>query len=109
MKFTHPTIKISDSPEQVFNLEPYDADCWIDFQTINLQEIEVPPTPMDVISILYNNEILNGSALYFTQCYNLTSLLYNIWDAGLVFDTEHVLGIDGLNTTFMTNFRPNLT
>lgn len=59
-------LLMTDSVSQIFQTEPYDKECWIQFQVIDLTEIEFPANTNDVITIWYSNPIL-GEAIYFVS------------------------------------------
>lgn len=80
---------MTDNLDQAFNSVEFDSDEWLQFQLIDLKEMEFPNTIGDVISIWYKNSLL-GECLYFSPTDYTVDIIKLITKYKLEYETEEL-------------------
>lgn len=82
-------IPMTESLEQVFNIEPLDLDCWTVFSISNgLKELNYTKNSSDCISITYNFK--GDDNLYFIKMLELENVLEMINDSGVKYKFKEI-------------------
>lgn len=89
---SYETVLITDSPNQVYEVNPFDIDCWIQFTKEFLKEISFPEdsyynsTNEGIIKLIYS---INGTdMMFFTKMENLNMIKRELNGNGIFPDKE---------------------